>query len=110
VEERRAIGGGAYIAADGIAHVFKVYRVNQSRSVRSDGVIELRGGPIPAQSKIGNGTSFLVDCACAKGRHLSVPSLAMVGPAFSPRQLATVTVGIAVVGVVGGLAAVALRF
>jgi uncharacterized protein len=41
---------------------------------------------------------------------ISVPSLAMVGPTFSPRQLATVIVGIVAVGVVGGLIAIALRF
>jgi uncharacterized protein len=41
---------------------------------------------------------------------ISVPSLAMVGRAFRPRLLATVTVGIVAIGVVGGLAAVALRF
>lgn len=41
---------------------------------------------------------------------ISVPSLAIVGRAFSPRLLAVVTVGIVAIGVVGGLAAVALRF
>ena len=41
---------------------------------------------------------------------ISVPSLAIVGRAFSPRLLAAVTVGIVAIGVVGGLAAVALRF
>ena len=40
---------------------------------------------------------------------ISVPSLAMVGRAFHPRLLATVTVGIVTIGVVGGLAAVALH-
>jgi uncharacterized protein len=41
---------------------------------------------------------------------ISVPSLAIVGRVFRPRQLATVTMGIVAVGVVGGLAAVALHF
>jgi uncharacterized membrane protein YraQ (UPF0718 family) len=41
---------------------------------------------------------------------ISVPSLAMVGRAFGPRLLAAVTVGIVAIGVVGGVAAVALRF
>jgi uncharacterized protein len=41
---------------------------------------------------------------------ISVPSLAMVGRAFRPRLLAALTVGIVAIGVVGGLAAVALRF
>ena len=40
---------------------------------------------------------------------ISVPSLAMVGRAFLPRLLAIVTVGIVAIGVVGGLAAVALH-
>jgi uncharacterized protein len=41
---------------------------------------------------------------------ISVPSLAMVGGTFRPRLLAAVTVGVVAVGVVGGLAAVALHF
>jgi uncharacterized protein len=41
---------------------------------------------------------------------ISVPSLAIVGRAFSPRLLAAVSAGIVAIGVVGGLAAVALRF
>lgn len=41
---------------------------------------------------------------------ISVPSLAMVGSAFSPRLLMAVTAGIVAIGVIGGLAAVALRF
>ena len=41
---------------------------------------------------------------------ISVPSLAIVGGAFSARLLAGVSAGIAAIGVVGGLAAVALRF
>jgi len=41
---------------------------------------------------------------------ISVPSLAMVGGAFRLRLLATVTVAIIAIGVVGGLAAVALHF
>jgi uncharacterized protein len=41
---------------------------------------------------------------------ISVPSLAMVARAFSPRVLGAVSGGIVAIGVVGGLAAVALRF
>jgi uncharacterized protein len=41
---------------------------------------------------------------------ISVPSVAMVGRAFRPRLLAAVTAGIVAVGVIGGLAAVVLRF
>jgi uncharacterized protein len=41
---------------------------------------------------------------------ISVPSLAIVARSFSPRLLATVTAGVVAVGVIGGLAAVALRF
>jgi hypothetical protein len=41
---------------------------------------------------------------------ISVPSLAIVGGAFRPRLLATVTVGVVAIGVVGGLAAVILHF
>jgi uncharacterized protein len=41
---------------------------------------------------------------------ISVPSLAIVGRWFRPRLLAALTAGIVAIGVVGGLAAVALRF
>lgn len=41
---------------------------------------------------------------------VSAPSLALVARAFRPRLLAAVTAGIVAIGVVGGLAAVALRF
>ncbi|HET6609863.1 MAG TPA: permease [Rhodopila sp.] len=41
---------------------------------------------------------------------ISVPSLALVGRAFSLRLLAVLTIGIVAIGVIGGLAAVALRF
>jgi hypothetical protein len=41
---------------------------------------------------------------------ISLPSLAMVGRAFSPRLLAAATAGIVVIGVVSGLTATALRF
>jgi uncharacterized protein len=41
---------------------------------------------------------------------ISVPSLAIVARAFTPRLLAAVSVGIASIGVIGGLAAIALRF
>jgi hypothetical protein len=41
---------------------------------------------------------------------ISVPSLAMVARAFSPRVLAAVSVGIVAIGVVSGLAAIGLRF
>jgi uncharacterized protein len=41
---------------------------------------------------------------------ISVPSLAMVGRTFSARLLAAVAVGIVAIGVIGGLAAVALHF
>jgi uncharacterized protein len=41
---------------------------------------------------------------------ISVPSLAIVARAFTPRLLAAVSVGIAGIGVIGGLAAIALRF
>jgi uncharacterized protein len=41
---------------------------------------------------------------------ISVPSLAIVGRSFSSRLLAAVTLGIVATGVIGGLAAVVLRF
>ena len=41
---------------------------------------------------------------------ISVPSLAIVGRSFSLRLLVAVSVGVVAVGVVGGLAAVVLRF
>lgn len=41
---------------------------------------------------------------------ISVPSIAIVGRSFSPRLLAAVSAGVVVIGMVGGWAAVALRF
>lgn len=41
---------------------------------------------------------------------VSVPSLAMVAGAFRPRLLATVSIGVVVLGVIGGSMAVALHF
>jgi uncharacterized membrane protein YraQ (UPF0718 family) len=41
---------------------------------------------------------------------VSVPSLAIVARAFSPRVLAAVTAGIVVIGIAGGLAAMTLKF